>query len=131
MRTDAERLDHFTDRAFGDKLSGLDGGAHAMAFGKADRKDLAGFSDGLLDVLELGEGRHPRFVGHHVLASLHRTDGETGAIARDRRDADDIDRRIVEQLFPVDLRRVRIGLLKGLAQCRHRGLRAIADEFAA
>ncbi|EGE55414.1 hypothetical protein RHECNPAF_930061 [Rhizobium etli CNPAF512] len=131
VRADAERLDHLADRAFGDELASLDGGAHAMALGKADRKDPAGLGDGALDLFELREGRDTGLVGHHVLAGFHRPDSKPGAVARDRGNADDIDRRIVEQLFPIDLRRIGIGLLERLTQCRHRGLRAVADELAA
>lgn len=112
VRADAQRLDHLADRAFLYELAGLDGGTHAMALGKADRKDLARFGDGLLDLLKLGECRHARLVGHHVLAGFHRADGKAGPIARDRGNADDVDRRIGKKFFPVDLRRVGIGLLE-------------------
>jgi hypothetical protein len=84
-----------------------------------------------LTASKLGEGRQAGLVGHHVLARSHGADGEVCAVAGDRGDADDIDRRIGQQCVAVDLRRIGIGLLEILANGRHRRLRAIADELCA
>ncbi len=64
---------------------------------------LAGLGDGALHLFELSKRRHTGFVGHHVLAGLHGSDGQARAVTRDRSDADDVDRRIGENRLAVDL----------------------------
>ena len=129
VRPDPDRLEHPADRAAGDDMPGLDRRRHGVALGEADREDAAGLGDGGAHLGKLVAGGEAGLVDHHVLAGPHRPDGEAGAVARDRRDADDVDARVGEDGVAVELRGVGVGLAELLDEGRQRGLRAVADEL--
>jgi hypothetical protein len=67
-----------------------------------------------LDLGQLREGGDAGLVHHHVLATPHRREGQRGAVAREHRGHDDVDRGVVQQ--PLTLHRGHPG--EALAEAR-------------